>query len=83
MLAANLSGERRIRPETFCVLLVQHVPPHVRLKLEGWGVLDFCALFRRSIGCTQSSTTSPIRKIWLPISFGAITAISTNGTSSD
>ena len=48
--AANLSEERRIRPETFCVLLVQHVPPHVRLKLEGWGVLDFCALFRRSIG---------------------------------
>ena len=22
----------------------------MRLKLEGWGVLDFCALFRRSIG---------------------------------
>jgi hypothetical protein len=48
--SSNLFGERRIRPETFYVLLVQHVPPHVRLKLEGWGVLDFCALFRRSIG---------------------------------
>jgi hypothetical protein len=41
---------RNIRPETFAVLLVQHIPPHVRLKLEGWGVLDFCALFRRAIG---------------------------------
>lgn len=43
-------GERRIRPETFAVLLVQCVPDHVRSKLEGWGVLDFAALFRRSIG---------------------------------
>ncbi len=41
---------RNIRPETFAVLLVHHIPAHVRLKLEGWGVLDFCALFRRSIG---------------------------------
>lgn len=41
---------RRIQPETFAVFLVQHVPNHVRNKLEGWGVLDFCALFRRSIG---------------------------------
>jgi len=41
---------RRIRPETFAVFLVQHVPAHVRTKLEAWGVLDFCALFRRSIG---------------------------------
>jgi hypothetical protein len=48
--STGLFSERRIRAETFCVLLVQHVPPHVRLKLEGWGVLDFCALFRRSIG---------------------------------
>jgi hypothetical protein len=42
--------DKKIRPETFAVLLVQHIPAHVRLKLEGWGVLDFCALFRRSIG---------------------------------
>ncbi|MGA8028161.1 MAG: hypothetical protein WB992_13540 [Bryobacteraceae bacterium] len=41
---------RRIRAETFAVLLVQHAPAHVRAKLEGWGVLDFCSLFRRSIG---------------------------------
>jgi len=47
---SSIFAERRIRAETFCVLLVQHVPAHVRLKLEGWGVLDFCALFRRSFG---------------------------------
>ncbi len=41
---------RKIGPETFAIFLVQHVPPLVRTKLEGWGVLDFCALFRRSIG---------------------------------
>ena len=41
---------KRIRHETFAVFLVQHVPAHVRTKLEGWGVLDFCALFRRSFG---------------------------------
>ena len=29
---------------------MQHVPAHVKTKLEGWGVLDFCALFRRSVG---------------------------------
>jgi hypothetical protein len=47
---AGETGERRIRPETFSVLLVQSIPSHVRAKLEGWGVLDFSALFRRSIG---------------------------------
>jgi hypothetical protein len=49
MLTGSFEG-RTIRPETFAVLLVQHIPAHVRVKLEGWGVLDFCALFRRSIG---------------------------------
>jgi len=50
---AQLSGEfegRAIRPETFAVFLVNYIPSHVRTKLEGWGVLDYCALFRRSIG---------------------------------
>src|SRR5690349_18584656 len=41
---------RRLGPESFAIFLVHHVPGHVRVKLEGWGVLDFCALFRRSIG---------------------------------
>jgi hypothetical protein len=48
--ASGLFEGRRIGPETFGVYLVQHVPANVRAKLEGWGVLDFCALFRRSIG---------------------------------
>lgn len=48
--AATVFQGRRIRIETFAVFLVQHVPAHVRTKLEGWGVLDFCSLFRRSFG---------------------------------
>jgi hypothetical protein len=47
---AKAFPDRRVRPETFAVFLVQHIPAHVRAKLEAWGVLDFCALFRRSIG---------------------------------
>ena len=50
VVASGRFAHVRIRPETFAVVLVQHVPAHVRAKLEGWGVLDFCALFRRSIG---------------------------------
>lgn len=49
-LASGMFEGRRIGPESFASFLVQHVPAHVRMKLEGWGVLDFCALFRRSIG---------------------------------
>lgn len=41
---------RRLKVESFAVFLVQHVPAHVRAKLEGWGVLDFSSLFRRSFG---------------------------------
>ena len=47
---SGLFAGRRIRPETFGAFLVQFVPQHVRAKLEAWGVADFCALFRRSIG---------------------------------
>ncbi len=50
VIASGRFPEVRIRPESFGIVLVQQVPPHVRAKLEGWGVLDFCALFRRSIG---------------------------------
>jgi hypothetical protein len=41
---------RRVRPESFIMLLVHEIPAHVRAKLESWGVLDHCALFRRSYG---------------------------------
>lgn len=47
---SGLFEERRIGAETFAGVLVHHIPHHVRTKLEGWGVLDFCTLFRRSIG---------------------------------
>ncbi len=47
---SGLYASRRIRPESFAVLLVQQIPDQVRAKLEGWGVLDFCSLFRRSFG---------------------------------
>jgi hypothetical protein len=48
--ASGWTMNRRIRPETFAVLLIEQVPDHVRAKLEGWGVFDFAALFRRSFG---------------------------------
>ena len=57
---ANSFGERRFRPETFAVVLVQCVPAHVRSKLEGWGVLDFAALFRRSIGLHSVFSELPL-----------------------
>jgi hypothetical protein len=41
---------RQLPPESFLTVLLQHVPEHVRTKLESWGVLDFSALFRRSVG---------------------------------
>jgi hypothetical protein len=60
VLVANGFGDRRLRPETFAVLLVQYVPTHVRVKLEGWGVLDFAALFRRSIGMHSVFSELPV-----------------------
>jgi hypothetical protein len=48
-LSGGFAG-RRISPETFAVLVVHFIPGPVRSKLENWGVLDFAALFRRSIG---------------------------------
>lgn len=38
------------KPESFGMILVSQIPDAVRQKLETWGVLDFAALFRRSIG---------------------------------
>lgn len=38
----------RMRAETFAVLLIHQTPANVRLKLEGWGVLDFTSLFKRA-----------------------------------
>ena len=57
-LACEFEG-RKLRPETFPVFLVQHIRTDVRSKLEGWGVLDFAALFRRSIGLHVVFTELP------------------------
>jgi hypothetical protein len=57
---SSLFDNRRIRPETFAVLLVQNVPVHVRAKLESWGVLDFAALFRRAIGLHAVFSELPV-----------------------
>jgi hypothetical protein len=48
--AAMVAPGHTLRAESFAALLVQQVPAHVRAKLENWGVLDFCSLFRRSFG---------------------------------
>jgi hypothetical protein len=48
--ASKRFAGKRIRPEAFVILLVEDIPDHVRAKLEGWGVLDYCALFRRAVG---------------------------------
>lgn len=55
---------RRMRMETFALFLVQHVPPHVRAKLEGWGVLDFCSLFRRSFGLHAVFAEMPAAEVF-------------------
>jgi hypothetical protein len=46
----DLFEGRRMKLDSFGLVLIQHVPANVRTKLEGWGVLDFASLFRRSLG---------------------------------
>jgi hypothetical protein len=65
ILSGHFEGQR-IKPETFAVFLVQHVPDHVRFKLESWGVLDFCALFRRSIGLHSVFHEFPLTETFSP-----------------
>lgn len=51
--SVQLSGIEELKglkAESFAMVLVQQIPDAVRTKLESWGVLDFSALFRRSIG---------------------------------
>ena len=51
--SAHQSGKfanRKIRTETFVVLLVQHVPTNVKGKLDAWGVVEASKMFRRSYG---------------------------------
>lgn len=66
VIASGAFEGRRIVSESFAVFLVQHVPAHVRMKLEGWGVLDFCALFRRSIGLHGVFNDFPAAETFAP-----------------
>ncbi len=57
---------RRVRPETFAVFLVKYIPDAVRIKLEGWGVLDYNALLRRSIGLHTAFAELPPSEFFAP-----------------
>ena len=59
-------ASRQIRPETFAILLIQHAPAHVRMKLESWGVLDFRSLFRRSFGLHAVFQELPQKEFFSP-----------------
>ncbi len=56
----------RVRPETFAVYLVQFIPTLVRMKLESWGVMDFRALFRRSLGIHAVFSEMPGKELLQP-----------------
>jgi hypothetical protein len=56
----------RLRAETFAILLIHQTPPNVRLKLEGWGVLDFVSLFRRAFALHWVFQELPASDILVP-----------------
>ncbi len=53
-----------LEAQTFAVYLVEYVPAHIRTKLEGWGVLDFCALFRRALGLHSVFQEIPVPDVF-------------------
>lgn len=59
-------ANRPIRLETFAILLIQHAPAHVRMKLESWGVLDFRSLFRRAFGLHAVFQELPSNEFFSP-----------------
>lgn len=56
----------RIRPEAFAVLLIHQTPADVRLKLEGWGVLDFTSLFKRAFALHWVFQELPTADLLMP-----------------
>jgi hypothetical protein len=50
---------RRLRRQSFAALLVDDPPAHVAQKLKTWGVDDYSAIFRRSIGLASVFQTPP------------------------
>ena len=55
----ELAGQR-IRPSSFCRLLVDDPPSSVRLKLEGWGVSDYKLVFSRALGLSAVFCKVPL-----------------------
>jgi hypothetical protein len=54
---------RGIEPESFAALLVEDTPLSVREKLQGWGVVDYKAIFRRAIALRTLFVAVPEREV--------------------
>jgi len=54
---------RGIEPESFSALLVEDAPMSVREKLQGWGVVDYKAIFRRAMALHTIFAAVPERKV--------------------
>ena len=57
----RLSGQKLLR-QSFAAFLVQKPPAPVQQKLRLWGVDDFTAIFRRSIGLASAFQTPPAQQ---------------------
>jgi hypothetical protein len=55
-----------IARESFAVFLVEDPPAPVREKLQGWGVVDYKAIFRRALGLHTVFATVPERESLSP-----------------
>lgn len=64
--SSGIPGLQELKAETFAMILVQVIPDSVRMKLESWGVLDFSALFRRSIGLHAVFNEFPAASFFSP-----------------
>jgi hypothetical protein len=53
------SNSQRLRKQSFAAFLIQNPPQPVQQKLRLWGVDDFTAIFRRSIGLASVFQTPP------------------------
>jgi hypothetical protein len=52
----------RLPRQSFAALLVQNPPPPVQQKLRLWGVDDFTAIFRRSVGLASAFQAPPTQQ---------------------
>jgi hypothetical protein len=56
--APELAG-MEVRAQSFAGLLTAGTPPHVKEKLESWGVADYTSIFSRAIGLNILFTAPP------------------------